>query len=112
MKNVESGDGEHHWLADQLIDNDADREPKYGAECTKWLNTSSDEPPNPSTLLAEGHHRCCPQEHARERDEPPGQMPPIKQPGRQGVQDNCAGRMSAGGFPSLEGGGPARSFVP
>lgn len=33
---VESGDGERHWLVDRLIDNDGDREPQYGAECTKW----------------------------------------------------------------------------
>ncbi|BCJ45044.1 hypothetical protein GCM10010168_83820 [Actinoplanes ianthinogenes] len=36
MENVESGDGERHWLADHLIDNDGDRQAKYGAECTKW----------------------------------------------------------------------------
>ncbi|WP_412749649.1 hypothetical protein [Krasilnikovia sp. M28-CT-15] len=36
MKNVESGDGEHHWRVDGLIDNDGTREAKYGAQCTKW----------------------------------------------------------------------------
>ncbi|BCJ48337.1 hypothetical protein GCM10010168_77370 [Actinoplanes ianthinogenes] len=36
MMNVESGDGEHHWLADRVFDPDGDRQAKYGAECTKW----------------------------------------------------------------------------
>ncbi|GIE90748.1 hypothetical protein Are01nite_72280 [Actinoplanes regularis] len=36
MKNVESGDGERHWLADRVFDPDVDRQAKYGAECTKW----------------------------------------------------------------------------
>jgi hypothetical protein len=36
IKNVESGDGERHWLADRFIDNDGDRKSKYGTECTKW----------------------------------------------------------------------------
>ncbi|WP_232344342.1 hypothetical protein [Actinoplanes awajinensis] len=36
LKNVESGDGEHHWLTDRLIDNDGSRMAKYGPECTKW----------------------------------------------------------------------------
>jgi hypothetical protein len=36
LANVESGDGERHWLTDRRIDNDGDREPKYGAACTKW----------------------------------------------------------------------------
>jgi hypothetical protein len=36
MKYVQTGDGESRWLADRHFDNDGDREPKYGAECTKW----------------------------------------------------------------------------
>ncbi len=36
LANVESGDGERHWLTDRLIDNDGDRKPTYGAACTKW----------------------------------------------------------------------------
>jgi hypothetical protein len=36
MENVQTGDGERHWLADRLIDKDVDREAKYGTECTKW----------------------------------------------------------------------------
>jgi hypothetical protein len=36
MENVESGDGERHWLTDQLIDNDGARKAKYDTECTKW----------------------------------------------------------------------------
>lgn len=36
LANVESGDGERHWLTDRLIDNDGDHKPKYGAACTKW----------------------------------------------------------------------------
>ncbi|GLY00649.1 hypothetical protein [Actinoplanes sp. NBRC 101535] len=36
MENVESGDGERHWLADRVLDPDADREAKYGKACTAW----------------------------------------------------------------------------
>jgi hypothetical protein len=36
MKYVQAGDGEKRWLADRVNDNDVDREPQYGAECTKW----------------------------------------------------------------------------
>ncbi|BFU46672.1 hypothetical protein [Krasilnikovia sp. MM14-A1004] len=36
MKNVVSGDGEHHWHVDKQIDNDRTREAKYGTQCTKW----------------------------------------------------------------------------
>lgn len=36
MENVQTGDGERRWLADGHLDPDADREAKFGAECTKW----------------------------------------------------------------------------
>jgi hypothetical protein len=36
MKHVQVTDGERRWLADRHFDNDVDREPQYGAECTKW----------------------------------------------------------------------------
>jgi hypothetical protein len=36
MKYVQTDDGASRWLADRANDNDVDREPKYGAECTKW----------------------------------------------------------------------------
>ncbi|GLW32524.1 hypothetical protein [Actinoplanes regularis] len=36
MENVESGDGERHWLADRMLDPDVDRQAKYGTACTKW----------------------------------------------------------------------------
>jgi hypothetical protein len=36
MENVESGDGERHWLAGRVFDPDVDRQAKYGKECTKW----------------------------------------------------------------------------
>jgi hypothetical protein len=36
MKKVMTGDGESHWLADGLIDNDGNREAKYGAQCAAW----------------------------------------------------------------------------
>jgi hypothetical protein len=36
MVNVQSGDGERHWLADRRHDPDVDRQAKYGDECKKW----------------------------------------------------------------------------
>ncbi|GAA0431673.1 hypothetical protein GCM10009531_21550 [Actinoplanes capillaceus] len=36
MRNVPTGDGEQHWLADQHWNPDADRRAKYGAVCTRW----------------------------------------------------------------------------
>lgn len=36
LEKVQTGDGETRWLTDRLRDNDGDREPQYGAECTKW----------------------------------------------------------------------------
>ncbi|MFI7598895.1 hypothetical protein [Actinoplanes sp. NPDC049681] len=36
MKNVETGDGEHHWRADRRIDNDGSREAQYGEQCEQW----------------------------------------------------------------------------
>ncbi|SFF42062.1 hypothetical protein SAMN05421541_11085 [Actinoplanes philippinensis] len=36
VENVQTGDGERRWLADQRWNPDADRKAKYGADCTKW----------------------------------------------------------------------------
>lgn len=36
MENVQTGDGERRWLADQRWNPDADRRAQYGAACTKW----------------------------------------------------------------------------
>ncbi|AEV87656.1 hypothetical protein ACWT_6644 [Actinoplanes sp. SE50] len=36
MQDVQSSDGERHWLADDLLDKDPDRKAKYGTECTEW----------------------------------------------------------------------------
>ncbi|WP_231956895.1 MULTISPECIES: hypothetical protein [unclassified Actinoplanes] len=36
MQNVESGDGERHWLTDRVFNPDIDRQAKYGSACTKW----------------------------------------------------------------------------
>jgi hypothetical protein len=44
MKNVQTGDGERRWLADQRFNPDGDREAEYGAQCTTFAQHQP--PPN------------------------------------------------------------------
>jgi hypothetical protein len=36
VNRTQTGDGQRRWLVDRRFDNDGDRKPQYGAECTKW----------------------------------------------------------------------------